>query len=107
MMMKQLIIKNFDKINIGIITQKEDGTLVVKGETPEFERELKEIVDKITSKPVFIGWGRTEEREGKKIDVDGERICKKGDPKYLNAIRDILWNYSIGGKRVYGIISEK
>lgn len=81
----KLIIK-CDKGELGTIEKRRDGTLVVECKTPESEKELKEIIKEIKSKPVFVG-----------SDVE-KPLEKDRDKIYKNMIERIVYEmkYIIG-----------
>lgn len=102
--MTKLTVQQFGGVRAGTIAQRPDGSLAIQGETPELEKALRALVDKITSGPLRYRTGREEKTpEGVKY-VTVVKVCERGDPDYLSALADAFTRHKLLGKRIRGVV---
>ncbi len=101
---KKLTVQQFGKVKVGTVVQERDGSLTIKGETPELEQALRALIGQIATGPLTYRTGRRVKTEqgGKHITV--KKTAKQGAPDYLNALADTLSKHTLLGKRIRGIV---
>lgn len=103
-MVKKLIVQQFGKAKVGTVFQERDGSLTVKGETPELEQALRALIARIATGPLTYHTGRQVKTEQGVKHITVKKTVKQGDPDYLNALADALPKHKLLGKRVRGIV---
>jgi len=103
-MAKKLTVQQFGKAKVGTIVQERDGSLTIKGETPELEQALRALIGQIATGPLTYHTGRQVKTEQGVKHITVNKTVKQGDPGYLNALADTLSKHTLLGKRVRGIV---
>jgi len=101
---KKLTVQLFGKVKVGTVIQERDGSLTVKGETPELEQALRTLMAQIATDPLTYYTGRRVKTDQGVKYITVKKTVKRGDPDYLNALADALPEHKLLGKRIRGIV---
>ena len=103
-MVKKLIVQQFGKVKVGTVIQERDGSLTVKGETPELEQALRALISQIATGPLTYHTGKRVKTDKGVKYITVKKTVKQGAPDYLNALADTLSKHTLLGKRIRGIV---
>ncbi len=104
--MAKLIVRQFGGNHVGAVTPTTGGALAVQGATPQFERELRALLNDIAAPTLAYRTGQEERTAEGVAHQTVVKQCHKDDPDYLRALCDLLPQHQIGGKRVRGVVVE-
>ncbi|HIQ05378.1 MAG TPA: hypothetical protein EYH31_06735 [Anaerolineae bacterium] len=96
--------QQFGHVKVGTVIQERDGSLTVRGETPEFEKALRALIARIATDSLTYRTGRQVRTEQGVKHITVKKRVKQGDPDYLNALADALLKHKLLGKRIRGIV---
>ena len=103
-MSNTLRVVQFGGQQVGAITSNRDGSLAVRGTTPELEQALQELVARITASPLAYTSGREVQAKDGLRHLTSQTRVRPGDPHYLDALADTLSKHRLGGKRIRGVV---
>lgn len=103
--MKTLTVRTLNEDLVGSIIQHDDGAIEVHGGSPELEAALKQLVQTISAHPIPYRTGERKETSHGIKYVTYVKMCRQGDPEFLNALKDALNRHSLLGQRIKGIFT--
>jgi len=103
-MAKKLTVQQFGKVEVGTVVRARDGSLTVRGETPEFEKALRALIARVATGPLTYQTGRRVKTEQGVKHITVKKTVKQNAPDYLNALADTLSKHTLLGKRIRGIV---
>lgn len=103
---KKLTVQHFGGVKVGTVVQEHNGSLTVKGETPEIEQALRALIAQIAMGPLTYHTGRQMKTDQGVMHITVKKTVEQGDSDYLNALADTLPKYTLLGKRIRGIVEE-
>jgi len=104
--MKTLEVVNAERQLLARITWNFPGTVAVEAQDSSIKDAVNTLVTDLAHDGIAIIFGREEEHEGQKYFAQEEQIVLLSDERFLPALQETLYKYSISGQRVFGILKE-
>jgi len=104
--MKTLEIVNAERQPLAHITWNPPGTLTVEAKESDIKEAVSALVSDLAHNGIAIRSGGAVEHEGQTYFVEEGQIVRLNDERFLPALQETLYKYSINGQRVFGLLKE-
>ncbi len=105
----KLMIEHFNGPKIAVVSQSQDGQLLIHAFSSEMQGEVESLIQRIGQKPLRLRGGSMQMFDGEMTYVTTMSRVSPGEPDYLRALSDALGkpDCKIQGKRINTYVIEE
>ncbi len=104
--MKTLEIVNAERQPLARITWNPPELLTVDAKDSDFKEAVSAMVSDLARDGIAIRSGGAVEYGGQTYFVEEGEVVRSDDERFLSALKETLYKYSINGQRIFGLLKE-